>query len=161
MTTMNKEERAALREAASKLQAIEAAPITSREVAAWTEAASIFRAKTQPAAVLSLLDECERMREALVATLLHLPCARSMPGADAPYSRALPPPADAAAALAEVVRRAKEEEREAIALWFDGRAINAERNWQHQHDRWGHGERFVSQMRDAAAAIRARTGGAA
>ena len=32
--------------------------------------------------------------------------------------RGLPPPADAAAALAEVVRRAKEEEREALIAWI-------------------------------------------
>jgi hypothetical protein len=60
----------------------------------------------------------------------------------------------------EAAMRALGEEREAIALWFDGRAINAERAWQHQHDRWGHGERFVSTMRDCAAIIHGAARGA-
>lgn len=49
--------------------------------------------------------------------------------------RALPPPADAMAALAEVVRKAKEEEREACAViadetdtgWFDARTFTAQK----------------------------------
>ncbi len=80
---MTPEDRAALREAASRLQAIGDSPVLlpdgidrwTEAIDRWTEAAAVFRAKTQPAAVLALLDaaderdrlraENERLREAL------------------------------------------------------------------------------------------------
>lgn len=64
---MTNKDRAALREAASKFAEISARANSLRDAPAWVDAAGEFRALAHPAAVLALLDECERMREALIA----------------------------------------------------------------------------------------------